>query len=50
MKPKQVKLNIFKEPMPLSIENKALNMVKKGLKSLLKKLAYLQAKFFKLQI
>ena len=50
IKPKWVKLNIFKEPMPPSTENKALNVVGESLKSLLKKLAYLRAKSFKLQV
>ena len=37
IKPKQVKLNVSKEPIPPSIENKALNMAGESLKSLLKK-------------
>ena len=41
IKPKQVKLNIPKEPMPPSIGNKALNTTGESLKSLLKKLVYL---------
>ena len=48
IKPKWVKLNILKKPMPSFTENKALNMAGESLKSLLKKLAYLQAKSFKL--
>jgi len=48
IKPKWVKPNAPKEPVPLSIENKALNVAGEGLKSLLKKPAYLQAKSFKL--
>jgi hypothetical protein len=41
IKPKWVKLNIPEEPVPLSIENEALNVVRESLKSLLKKSAYL---------
>ena len=50
MKPKWVKPNVFKEPVPASTENKAFNMVGESLKSLLKKPAYLQTKSFKLQV
>ena len=48
IKPKWVKPNAPKEPMPPFIENKALNVVGESLKSLLKKPAYLWAKSFKL--
>ena len=41
IKPKWVKPNILKEPMPPSTENKALNMAGESLKSLPKKPAYL---------
>ena len=41
IKPKWIKLNVLKEPMPPFTENKALNVVGESLKSLLKKLAYL---------
>jgi hypothetical protein len=39
---------MLKESVPPFIEIEALNMARESLKSLLKKLAYLQAKSFKL--
>jgi hypothetical protein len=50
MKPKWVKPNAPEEPVPLSIENEALNVAGEGSKSLLKKPAYSRAKSFKLQV
>ena len=50
MKPKLVKPNAPKEPVPLSVENEALNVAREGSKSLPKKPAYSRAKSFKLQV